>query len=172
MRDVRFVLDVRDLRRHAVLVVTTEVDDPVGALVTATDVAGRDPAGGVAATRLRQRTDERLLRLRARDLDEVGDAGAAAARRRRLVLTDTHVSWSSAVLWPGQETGPPKMSMVPSLSVTTARLVSLRLPMPRRVRRVFPLRLRVLTDFTLTPKMRSTAMRISVLLARGSTRKV
>src|SRR4051794_11986632 len=171
-RAVRVVLDVRDLRRHAVLVVTTEVDDPVGALVAATNVPRGDAARGVAPTGLRQRADQRLLRLRARDLDEVGDARAAAARRRRLVLTNTHGSWSSAVLWPGQETGPPKMSMVPSLSVTTARLVSLRLPIPKRVRRVLPLRLRVLTDFTLTPKTRSTAMRISVLLARGSTRKV
>ncbi len=37
---VGVVLDVRDLRRHAVLVVTTEVDHSVGALVSATLVAG------------------------------------------------------------------------------------------------------------------------------------
>src|SRR5690606_30771105 len=36
---VGIVLDVSDLRRHAVLVVATEVDDAVGALVAATDVA-------------------------------------------------------------------------------------------------------------------------------------
>src|SRR6478736_1473333 len=43
-RPVRVVLDVRDLGRHAVLVMATEVDDPVGALVTATLVTGGDPA--------------------------------------------------------------------------------------------------------------------------------
>src|SRR5690606_40165867 len=71
-----------------------------------------------------------------------------------------------------QAAGPPKMSMVPSASVTTARLVSLRLPIPDRVRRVLPGRLIVFTALTLTPKTFSTAILISVLLARGSTRKV
>src|SRR5690606_15573634 len=51
-RAVRVVLDVRDLRVHAVLVVATEVDDAILALVAATDVAGRDAALVVAATRL------------------------------------------------------------------------------------------------------------------------
>ena len=64
------------------------------------------------------------------------------------------------------------MSMDPSRSVTMARLVSLRLPSPNRVRRVLPLRFSVLTDVTLTPKIFSTAILISVLLARGSTTKV
>src|SRR5690606_27912101 len=83
-RAVRVVLDVRDLGRHAVLVVTTEVDHAVGALVATTLVAGRDPTGVVATAGLRQRTNQRLLRLRARDLDEVGNARATAAGRRRL----------------------------------------------------------------------------------------
>src|SRR5690606_30555881 len=82
---VGIVLDVSDLRRHAVLVVATEVDDAVGALVAATDVAGRDAARAVAAARLAERLDQRLLRRRPGDLDEVGDGAAAAARRRRLV---------------------------------------------------------------------------------------
>src|SRR5690606_31826386 len=89
-RAVGVVLDVRDLRRHPVLVVATEVDDAVGALVAPTLVTGRDAARAVAATGLRERTHERLLGLGARDLDEVGDAGAAASRRGRLVLTDSH----------------------------------------------------------------------------------
>src|SRR5665647_1877292 len=64
------------------------------------------------------------------------------------------------------------MSIEPSLRVTIARLVFLRLPKPNLVRRVLPWRLRVLTESTLTPKTRSTAILISVLLARGSTTKV
>src|SRR5690606_36117812 len=116
---------------------------------------------------------QRLLRRRPRDLDEVGDGRATPARRRRLVLTDSHGSQSSIVSSERrQPTGPPKMSMVPSRSVTIARLVSLRLPMPNRVRRDLPLRFAVFTDETLTPKIFSTAILISVLLARGSTRKV
>src|SRR3954452_4491319 len=76
-------------------------------------------------------------------------------------------------LQPGQETGPPKMSMRwPSARLTMARLVSLRLPIPLRVRRVLPARLMVLTEVTLTPKTFSTAILISVLLASGATRKV
>src|SRR5665647_3333006 len=64
------------------------------------------------------------------------------------------------------------MSIEPSLRVTIARLVFLRLPKPNLVRRVLPWRLRVLTESTFTPKTRSTAILISVLLARGSTMKV
>ncbi|EGJ76809.1 putative 50S ribosomal protein L2 [Streptomyces sp. Tu6071] len=87
---VRVVLDVRDLRRHAVLVVTTEVDHSVGALVSATLVANGHTTGVVTAALAVQRADQRLLRRGPRDLDEVGDAGATTARSRRLVLADTH----------------------------------------------------------------------------------
>src|SRR3954466_15960438 len=74
---------------------------------------------------------------------------------------------------PGQETGPPKMSMRwPSARLTMARLVFLRLPSPLRVRRVLPWRLMVLTDVTLTLNTFSTAILISVLLASGRTMKV
>src|SRR5699024_2144701 len=88
---VRVVLDVGDLGRHAVLVVPTEVDHAVGTLVAATLVAGGDTAVAVAAALGVQRTDQGLLRLRARDLDEVAHAGAATSRRRRLVLTNAHL---------------------------------------------------------------------------------
>src|SRR5690606_32079081 len=98
---VGVVLDVRDLRGDAVLVVATEVDDAVGALVATTLVTGGDATGAVAAAALAQRTDQRLLRLRAGDLDEVGHARAAAARRRRLVLTDCHGCRSSISPVPG-----------------------------------------------------------------------
>src|SRR6478672_12238141 len=74
---------------------------------------------------------------------------------------------------PGQETGPPKMSMRwPSARLTIARLVSARLPRPFFVRRVLPWRLIVLTDVTLTLNTFSTAILISVLLASGRTMKV
>src|SRR5690606_15256213 len=171
-RAVGVVLDVSDLRGHAVLVVATEVDDAVGTLVPAALVTRRDPTGVVTTTGLAQRADQRLLRLRARDLDEVGDAGAAAAGRRRLVLTDSHGNLSSICSRPAQPTGPPKMSIVPSRRVTIARLVSLRLPRPKRVRRVLPLRLIVFTEATLTPKTFSIAILISVLFELGSTMKV
>src|SRR6185437_10059893 len=78
---VGVVLDVRDLGRHAVLVVATEVDDAVGALVAAALVV--------------QRLDERLLRLGTRDLDEVGDGRATTARSRRLVFADAHLDRAS-----------------------------------------------------------------------------
>src|SRR3954454_8018555 len=74
---------------------------------------------------------------------------------------------------PGQETGPPKMSMRwPSARLTIARLVSLRLPTPRAVRRALPWRFSVLTEVTLTLNTFSTAILISVLFASGWTRKV
>src|SRR5699024_8992533 len=137
--------------RHAVLVVATEVDDAVGALVAATLVPGRDPALVVAATLLGQRAGQRLLRRGPGDLDEVGDRRASAARCGRLVLTDTHVFSVLVPRRPGQPTGPPKMSMrCPSARLTIARFVSLRLPIPLRVRRVLPGRLSVFTEVTLT----------------------
>src|SRR5690606_7620312 len=91
-RAVGVVLDVRDLGRHAVLVRTAEVDDPVLALVAATLMPGRDSPGAVPPALLGQRPHERLLRLGSGDLDEVGDAGATPARCRRLVLSDCHSS--------------------------------------------------------------------------------
>src|SRR3954470_1817891 len=87
---VGVVLDVRDLRRYAVLVVAAEVDDAVGPLVPAALVTRGDAAVDVAAALAVQRPDERLLRLGASDLDEVGNARPAAAGRRRLVLADAH----------------------------------------------------------------------------------
>src|SRR5690606_7235798 len=131
-RAVRVVLDVRDLRRDAVLVVPPEVDHAVGALVPAALVPGRYAAVVVAAALLGERTQQRLLRLAARDLDEVGHAGAATTRSRRLVVTDAHLIRSSLVSPPAGRPGqavPPKMSIrSPSARLTIARLVSLRLP--------------------------------------------
>lgn len=89
---VRVVLDVRDLGRHAVLVVTTEVDHSVGALVATALVANGHTTGVVTAALAVQGADQRLLRRGPRDLDKVGDAGATTARGRRLVLADTHFS--------------------------------------------------------------------------------
>src|SRR5690606_8003773 len=132
---VGVVLDVRDLRRHAVLVVTTEVDHAVGALVATTLVAHGHTTGIVTAALVVQRADQRLLRRGPRDLDEVGDAGATTARSRRLVLADTHclsVLGSDSEIWTiptAYAVGPPKMSIrSPSARVTIARLVAARWP--------------------------------------------
>src|SRR6185312_1130692 len=89
-RAVRVVLDLGDLGVHAVLVIATEVDDAVLALVATTDVTGRDASGVVAATGLRQRTKQRLLRGRARDLGKVCNRRTTATRGRGLVLTNSH----------------------------------------------------------------------------------
>src|SRR3712207_2515118 len=89
-RAVGVVLDVRDLGRHAVLVGPAEVDHPVGALMPAPLVPRRDLPVDVAPAATVQRPDQRLLGMVAGDLGEVGDARAAAARRRRLVLADSH----------------------------------------------------------------------------------
>src|SRR6185312_739651 len=88
---VRVVLDVGDLGRHAVLVVAPEVDHAVLPLVTATLMAGGDPAVHVAAALLGQRLHERLLRRGPGDLGEVGDARATTARGHRLVFANRHL---------------------------------------------------------------------------------
>jgi hypothetical protein len=88
---VRVVLDVRDLGRHAVLVVPPEVDQPVGALVPAALVPDGDPPVNVPAALAVQRADQRLLWLTPGDLGEVGAAGAAPTWGGRLVLTDCHL---------------------------------------------------------------------------------
>src|SRR5688572_9358496 len=92
---VGVVLDVSDLGRHAVLVVATEVDHAVLALMATTDVTRRDAALVVAAAGLRQRTEQRLLGRGAGDLREVRNRGTATTGRRGLVLTNSH-SYSSA----------------------------------------------------------------------------
>src|SRR5215470_16818206 len=92
---VRVVLHLRDLGGHAVLVRAAEVDQPVGALVTAALVPGGDPAVHIPPAPGVDRADERLLRLAAGDLGEVRAARAPPARGRRLVLTDGHVCSSS-----------------------------------------------------------------------------
>src|SRR3954452_23047249 len=60
---VGVVLDVRDLRRHAVLVGAPEVDHPVRPLVAAALVPRGDVAVYVPATLLGKRTHQRLLQL-------------------------------------------------------------------------------------------------------------
>src|SRR4030095_9820049 len=94
-RAVRVVLDVRDLGGHAVLVVATEVDHAVLALVATTDVTRRDAALVVAATGLRQRAEQRLLGRGAGDLREVRDRRTATTGSRGLVLTNSHLGSSA-----------------------------------------------------------------------------
>src|SRR5215472_1025704 len=90
-RPVRVVLDVRDLGRNAVLVVSPEVDQPVGTLVPATLVPRGYPPVDVPAALAVQRADQRLFRLAPGDLGEVGAAGATPTGGGRLVLTDSHL---------------------------------------------------------------------------------
>jgi hypothetical protein len=148
---VGVVLDVRDLGRHAVLVVATEVDDPVGTLVTAAwwrVVTGRSccaPGLRQAVGPATSPAQDRVTSTKSAT-DEPRRPGVVGLYLRIPIPVPSRqslgaiVSTSAAVRSP-QATGPPKMSIVPSLSVTTARLVSLRLPMPTRVRRFFPWRL-------------------------------
>ena len=87
---VGVVLDVSDPCGHAILVVTTEVDHAVGALVAAATVASSHTAVVVTAASLVQRTHQRLFGLGTSDLDEVGDARTATTRGRGLVLANSH----------------------------------------------------------------------------------
>src|SRR4029078_1463595 len=82
---VGVVLDRRDLRGHAVLV-PAEVDDAVLLLVATTTVPRGHAAVGVATTRARLGLGERLLRLVAGDLREVGDGLEPATRAGGLAL--------------------------------------------------------------------------------------
>ena len=90
---VGVVLDVSDLRVDAVLVVTPEVDHAVGPLVATAPVTGGDTTVVVAPAGLGQRTDQRLLRRRPGDLDEVGATRETTTGRGRLALTNCHVGF-------------------------------------------------------------------------------
>ena len=167
---VGVVLDVRDLGRHAVLVVATEVDDAVGALVAAALVAGGDPAvrrcgrpccaaGGPATSP----ASDRVISTKSATLEPRRPGVVGLYLRMPMCLSPSSLS----------STGPPKMSMrSPSASVTIARLVSLRGRSRSGCACACPARLSVLTLVTLTPKTFSTAILISVLLASGRTRNV
>ena len=98
---VGVVLDVRDLRRHAVLV-ALEVDDAVAPLVAAALVARGDAPVAVAAAVLLERRQQRTLRLAARDVLERVDRHEAAAGRGRLESLDAHYLPSkNSILSPG-----------------------------------------------------------------------
>src|SRR5690606_2428606 len=164
---VRVVLDLRDLRRHAVLVVAAEVDHAVTALVAAAAVAGRDLAGVVAAAGLGQRAHQRLLGRGTRDLGEVGDTGTTTPGRRRLVRAHGHCySLRPYEICPPKSS--PRRPGSPA-TVTIACLTLLRWPQPSRVRLRLPPRFRVLTLLTSTLKICLTAILMWLLLARGST---
>src|SRR6266508_2707649 len=157
---VGVVLDRGHARGHAVLV-PAEVDDPVALLVPPTLVAGGDAAVDVAAALAGAGGEQRLLRGRLGDLDEVGHRAAPPPWRGWLVLADAHGYLAS------------KISILSSgCRVTRARLVALRTPRIRLVRLRLPLRCSVFTLATRTEKMACTASLISVLLASGWTMKV
>src|SRR6476660_1686076 len=89
-RAVRIVLDFGNAGVDAVLVVATEVDQTVLALVATTLVTGRDLTGVVTATLFREGTYQRLFRRRPRDFGEVRYARGTTARGSRLVFADSH----------------------------------------------------------------------------------
>ncbi len=88
-RAIRIVLDVLHRCRHAVLV-ALEIDDAVLALVATADSAHGDVTVIVAAARLLERLDQRLLGSRTRDLREIRDRAKAGALGHRLELTNRH----------------------------------------------------------------------------------
>ena len=88
---VGVVLDVSDLGVHAILVVTTEVDHAVLALVATTDVAGGDAASVVTPTGLRQGLEKRLLGGAPGDFLEIGNGGPTTTWGRGLVFANSHV---------------------------------------------------------------------------------
>src|SRR5437773_1144856 len=88
---VRVVLDARDLRRHAELV-APEVDAPVAPLVPAALIPARDMALVVAATRARERLEQRALGFGPHNVHEVRHRTKAHHRCDRLEPTNTHIS--------------------------------------------------------------------------------
>ena len=86
---VRVVLDREHLRRDPVLV-PTEVDDAVAALVPAAAVARGRASVRVPSAGALNRLGQPLLGARPRQLRVVGAARAAASRRRWLVPSDAH----------------------------------------------------------------------------------
>src|SRR5918999_1216843 len=120
-----------------------EVDDPVPALRATALMPRRDPAVHVSPGLLPALGQQRLLRGRSRDLVERGHAGAAPARRGRLVLANGH-----------GYAPPSKISIVsPWARVTTARFSSGRRPRvyPRRL--ILPRRFSVFTETTRTSQI-------------------
>src|SRR6185312_13344775 len=116
---IRVVLDVRDLGVDAVLVVATEVDHAVRPLVATALVPGGDPTVRVASALAVQRTNQRLLRMVASDLREIGDAGTATTRGRRLVLANSHDSLGLSALFAGYAGAPNRsIGLLPAANVT------------------------------------------------------
>src|ERR1051325_7828378 len=106
-------------------------------------------------------------------VDRVISAKSATDEPRRPGVVGLYLRIAMfVVLYPDRQPTAVKMSMVPDFRVTMARLVSLRLPVPKRGRRDLPARLSVLTAASFTPKIFSIASLISVFDARGSTRNV
>src|SRR5918995_3548827 len=74
-------------------------------------------------------------------VDRVISAKSATDEPRRPGVVGLYLRIAiSLVLYPDRQPTAVKMSMVPDFKVTMARLVSLRLPVPKRVRRGFPAR--------------------------------
>ncbi len=90
-RPVRIVLERAHGRRDADLV-PLEIDDAVHPLVAAADVPARDVAVVVAAARLADRLEERLLWRLLREHRVIDDGLVPLPRRYRLELLDSHRS--------------------------------------------------------------------------------
>ena len=103
-RAIRVVLDRRDLRRDIVFV-ALEVDDSVHPLVAAAAPPRSELSAVVAAARLMQRLDERLVRLGRCDIVERLNGLKPRPRRRRVVFANRHdyaPSRNSGIFWPSR----------------------------------------------------------------------
>src|SRR5215470_1604553 len=155
------VLDACHLGGDAELV-PLEVHLAQHALVPAAPMPDGDAPVGVAAVRPLLWREQALLRRLLGDL-LVGEERHVAPRRRgRLQCADSHRSQApstSSILWPGA-------------SVTIAFFQSERLPSKRPMRFHLPCIEAVRTSATFTLNTRSTAWRISTLLASRATSNV
>ena len=170
---VRVVLDVSDLGRHAVLVGATEVDDAVGTLVTATLVAGGDPAGLLRPPFLCSgRTSDFS------GVDRVTSTKSATLEPRRpgVVGLYLRIPMALSVLSGRSRSGDRASEDVDAVAGGDGDDRALGVLRAGRSRCgcacACPARLRVFTDVTFTPKTFSTAILIWVLFASGRTRNV
>ncbi|MPN62625.1 hypothetical protein SDC9_210377 [bioreactor metagenome] len=86
---IGIVLDMRDLRRHAVLV-TTEVNETITPLDTAATEPRGDPANVITAASRALANSKTFLGGAAGDFSEITDCHLPAPWRRRFIFFNSH----------------------------------------------------------------------------------